>query len=93
MANDSYLEMLVRIERKMDEFTSELKDINSTLGGLDCKVHTAEISLLKKVVYGGVGVILLAWLAGTFSNNNNNQGSVIASDIKPNTQVVQPKGK
>lgn len=56
---------LIRIEGKTDDLQEAVSTIRVSQASLPCKLHNQSISTLQRIVYGAVGVILLAFMVGT----------------------------
>lgn len=64
MANaNEIFRILTRLETQVDKAVDEISTINVHLAKLPCQVHETKISTLQKIVYGAVGVVLLAFMA------------------------------
>ena len=51
------------METKQDAMLVDLADIKTKVSQLPCEVNTLKINTVRKVVYGAISVILLAFMA------------------------------
>lgn len=71
MDNRDY-EVLQRIE-------SNLAEINRNMSQLPCSVNGYKISILQRIVYGGVSLILVAVLTSILTNNVKSPNMPVAA--------------
>lgn len=97
IGKDAYLDMLVRIDGKVDKLSDEQGKFTKQIGELKCGIHSEKIGRLEKVVYGVIGVILLGWIVSINTNSNTATAKIqdnIPDNLQSKIQVVQPlKGK
>jgi hypothetical protein len=58
-------------ESFQQQLSSDVKDIKDLMVNFPCKVHTTKIGLLEKIVFGAVGLILIAVFTNFISDNSN----------------------
>lgn len=68
------------ITLKLNEISTKVDNIESKLDDLPCKVNTYKIGLTQKIVFGAIGLILLAFMAQLITHNN-----------KPTVAQAQPQ--
>lgn len=61
--DDQIFTTVIRMETKQDAMLVDLADIKIKVSKLPCEVNTLKINTVRKVVYGAISVILLAFMA------------------------------
>ena len=62
------IQILADIKTDIRETKSDIKSIYEKLNILPCSVNTYKITLLQRVIYGGIGIILFAFMVGLIDN-------------------------
>ena len=73
-------EFMIKIGVQQTTILEDVKAIKAKVDNLPCQVHETKIGFLQKVVYGAVGIILIAWMV-----NINSANKVKAKPIKQKT--------
>ena len=77
-------EFIIKIGVQQTTILEDIKDIKAKVDNLPCAVHDNKIGMLQKVVYGAVGIILIAWMV-----NINSADKVKAKSIKNKKTNIQ----
>lgn len=83
IANDDIAE----IKKQQDDANKHLKAIETRVNELPCAVQVYKISLLQKIVYGGIGLILVGFIVGLTDRSTYNKD---AEAMTKTAQYVQP---
>ncbi|RLB92834.1 MAG: hypothetical protein DRH26_05350 [Deltaproteobacteria bacterium] len=84
---DMVYEAVIKMRADQKHIKSDVTEIKSVIKEIPCKVNTYKISLLQKVVYGGVALVLLAFAAELTDQTVSSafefiQGSEICETVK-----------
>lgn len=61
--DDKIFTTVIRMETKQDAMLVDLADIKTKVSILPCEVNTLKINTVRKIVYGAITVVLLAFMA------------------------------
>ena len=81
------IQILADIKTDIRETKSDIKSIHERLNILPCSVNTYKITLLQRIIYGGIGIILFAFMVGLIDNMKPLNTKTIS-----NTKIAMAKG-
>ncbi len=66
---EEWFNVLTDIKADQRMIANELKAINAKFGELPCPVNTYKITLLQRIVYTGIGIVLFAFITGLVNDS------------------------
>lgn len=72
---------LLSLHNKIDGVKDDMESLSEKFNSLHCAVNTDRIKRLEKVVYGIVGIILIAWATSTINWNSGPKKAVAKTQV------------
>lgn len=88
--DDKIFTTVIRMETKQDAMLVDLAAIKTKVSALPCEVNTLKINTVRKVVYGAISVILLAFMANLATPAKS---AIVKIEKAPMSSIMAPETK
>lgn len=83
---------IAKMKIKQDTMAIDLADIKAKVSVMPCAVNTLKINTIRKVVYGAVGIILLAFMGNIITPLKTSQADINLG-VKVEKTIIEDKDK